>query len=62
MSLFVLIGFIVLVFAIFNASVSTELAQTATIVFMAALITAIVGAFALLGIVVYQIRDENKVR
>jgi hypothetical protein len=61
MGLFLLIGFIVLVFAIFAASVTVELAQTATSVFMVALIAAIIGAFALFGVVVYQIRGENKV-
>ena len=60
--LFILIGFIVLVFAVFAASVTVELAQTATGVFMVALIAAIIGAFALFGVVVYQIRDENKVQ
>lgn len=62
LSLFALIGFIVLVFAIFTASVSVELAQIATSVFMAAFIAAIVGAFTLFGVVVYQIRGENKVK
>jgi hypothetical protein len=61
MGLFLLIGFIVLVFAIFAANVTVELAQTATSVFMVALIAAIIGAFALFGVVVYQIRGENKV-
>jgi hypothetical protein len=62
LGLFTLIGFIVLVFAIFTASVDTDLAQTAAGVFMAALIAAIVGAFALLGIVLYPIRMENKMQ
>ena len=62
MGLFLLLGFIVLVFAIFTASVSVELAQTATGVFMVALIAAIVGAFALFGVVIYQIHGENKIR
>jgi uncharacterized membrane protein YcjF (UPF0283 family) len=62
MALFLLIGFIVLVFAVFAASVTVELAQTATGVFMVALIAAIIGAFALIGVVVYQIRGENKVQ
>jgi hypothetical protein len=61
MGLFLLIGFIVLVFAIFAANVTVELAQTATSVFMVALIAAIIGAFALFGVVVYQIRGEKKV-
>jgi hypothetical protein len=62
LGLFTLIGFIVLVFAIFTASVDADLAQTAAGVFMAALIAAIVGAFALLGIVLYPIRVENKMQ
>ena len=62
MGLFILIGFIVLVFAVFAASVTVELALTATGVFMVALIAAIIGAFALFGVVVYQIRGENKVQ
>jgi len=62
MGLFTLIGFIVLVFAIFSAAVGVELAQTATSVFLAALIAAIVGTFALFGIVVYQIRGEYKAK
>lgn len=49
-------------FAIFAASVTVELAQTATGIFMVALIAAIIGAFALFGVVVYQIRGENKVQ
>ena len=61
LGLFTLIGFIVLVFAIFTASVDADLARTAASVFMAALIAAIVGAFALLGIVLYPIREKNKV-
>jgi hypothetical protein len=62
LSLFALIGFIILVFAIFTASVSVELAQTATSVFMAAFIAAIVGALTLFGVVVYQIRGESKAK
>jgi uncharacterized membrane protein len=62
LSLFALIGFIVLVFAIFTASVNVELAQIATSVFMAAFIAAIVGAFTLFGVVVYQIRGDNRVK
>jgi uncharacterized membrane protein len=62
LGLFTLIGFIVLVFAIFTASVNADLAQTAAGVFLAALIAAIVGAFALLGIVLYPIRVENKMQ
>ena len=49
MGLFILIGFIVLVFAVFAASVTIELAQTATGVFMVALIAAIIGALRYLG-------------
>ena len=48
-------------FAIFAASVTVELAQTDGI-FMVALIAAKIGAFALFGVVVYQIRGENKVQ
>ena len=62
MGLFILIGFIVLVFAVFAPSVTVELALTATGVFMVALIAAIIGALALFGVVVYQIRGENKVQ
>jgi hypothetical protein len=57
-----LIGFITLVFAIFTAIVSVELAQIVTSVFMAAFIAAIVGAFTLFGVVVYQIRWESKAK
>jgi uncharacterized membrane protein len=60
LSLFTLIGFIVLVFAIFVSSVGPDLAQTAASVFMAALVAAIVGAFALLGIVLYPIHTRGK--
>jgi hypothetical protein len=60
LSLFTLIGFIVLVYAVFTASVGAELAQTAATVFMAALIAAIIGAFALLGVVLYPIRGQSK--
>jgi hypothetical protein len=60
LSLFTLIGFVILVFAIFTASVSIELAQIATGVFMVAIIAAIVGAFTLFGVVVYQMRAESK--
>ena len=62
MGLFALIGFIILVYAIFTASVSVELAQIATSVFMAAFIAAIVGAFTLFGVVVYQIRGEYRTK
>ena len=62
MGFFALIGFIILVYAIFTASVSVELAQIATSVFMAAFIAAIVGAFTLFGVVVYQIRGEYRTK
>jgi Fe2+ transport system protein B len=58
LGLFILIGFIILVFAIFTASVSPELVQIANSVFIAA----IVGSFTLVGVIVYHIRGsrENK--
>jgi uncharacterized membrane protein len=62
LSLFALIGFIILVFAIFMAVVRVELAQIATSVFIVAFIAAIVGAFALFGVVVYQIRSGENSR
>ena len=62
MGLFALIGFIILVYAIFTASVTVELAHIATSVFMAAFIAAIVGAFTLFGVVVYQIRGEYRTK
>ncbi len=62
LSLFALIGFIILVFAIFMAVVRVELAQIATSVFIAALIAAIAGAFTLFGVVVYQIRSSDSSR
>ena len=54
LGLFVLIGFIILVFAVFKASVGSQIAQAqfANGVFIAA----IVGAFTLVGVLVYQIR------
>ncbi len=54
LGLFVLIGFIILVFAVFTASVGSQIAQAqfANSVFIAA----IVGAFTLVGVLVYQIR------
>jgi hypothetical protein len=61
-SLFALIGFVILVFAIFAASVRGELVQIATSVFIVAFIAAIVGAFALFGVVVYQIRSGGSIR
>jgi|SRR5215208_3643279 hypothetical protein len=53
LGLFALIGFIVLVFAVFTASVGAQLDQVqfANSVFIAA----IVGAFTLVGVIVYQI-------
>ena len=57
LALFALIGFIILVFAIFIASVGGQLNQVqfANSVFIAA----IVGAFTLVGVIVYQIRGGN---
>ena len=62
MGLFALIGFIILVYAIFTANVSDELALISTSVFMAAFIAAIVAAFTLFGVVVYQMRGEYRTR
>jgi uncharacterized membrane protein len=57
LGLFALVGFIILVFAVFTASVGAQLAQVqfANSVFIAA----IVGAFTLVGVIVYQIRGGN---
>jgi hypothetical protein len=57
LGLFVLIGFIILVFAVFTAGVGGQLNQVqfANSVFVAA----IVGAFTLVGVIVYQIRGGN---
>ena len=55
-SLFALIGFVILVFAIFAASVNVQLAQIAASAFIVAFIAVIIGAFALFGMVVFQIR------
>ena len=57
LALFVLIGFIILVFAVFTAIVGGQLNQVqfANSVFIAA----IVGAFTLVGVIVYQIRGGN---
>ena len=57
LALFVLIGFIILVFAVFTASVGAQLDQVqfANSVFIAT----IVGAFTLIGVIVYQIRGGN---
>ena len=57
LGLFTLIGFIILVFAVFTASIGAQLDQVqfANSVFIAA----IVGAFTLVGVIVYQIRGSN---
>src|ERR687898_577123 len=57
LGLFALIGFIILVFAVFTASVGAQLNQVqfANSVFIAA----IVGAFTLVGVIVYQIRGGS---
>ena len=57
LGLFALIGFIILVFAVFTASMGDQLNQVqfANSVFIAA----IVGAFTLVGVIVYQIRGGN---
>jgi hypothetical protein len=55
LGLFALIGFIILVFAIFTA-VNVQLAQIAASAFIIAFIAVIIGAFALFGMVVFQIR------
>jgi hypothetical protein len=57
LALFALIGFIILVFAVFTASVGAQLDQVqfANSVFIAA----IVGAFTLVGVIVYQIRGSS---
>ena len=58
LALFALIGFIILVFAVFTASIGAQLDQVqfANSVFIAA----IVGAFTLVGVIVYQIRGGGK--
>ena len=58
LGLFTLIGFIILVFAVFTASIGAGLNQVqfANSVFIAA----IVGAFTLVGVIVYQIRGTNQ--
>jgi hypothetical protein len=56
LGLFALIGFIILVFAIFTANVNVQLAQIAASAFIVAFIAVIIGAFALFGMVVFQIR------
>ena len=57
LGLFALIGFVILVFAVFTAGVGGQLNQVqfANSVFIAA----IVGAFTLVGVIVYQIRGSN---
>jgi hypothetical protein len=57
LGLFILIAFIILVFAVFTASVGAQLDQVqfANSVFIAA----IVGAFTLVGVIVSQIRGSN---
>ena len=57
LGLFALIGFIILVFAVFTASIGAQLDQVqfANSVFIAA----IVGAFTLVGVIVSQIRGSN---
>jgi hypothetical protein len=57
LGLFALIGFTILVFAVFTASIGAQLDQVqfANSVFIAA----IVGAFTLVGVIVYQIRGSN---
>jgi hypothetical protein len=57
-----LIGFIVLVFAIFAASVNVQLVQVAVNAFIVAFIAAIIGAFALFGLIVFQVRGKTKER
>jgi uncharacterized membrane protein YdcZ (DUF606 family) len=44
------------VFAIFTANVNVQLAQIAASAFIVAFIAVIIGAFALFGMVVFQIR------
>ena len=57
LGLFILIGFIILVFAVFTAAIGAQLNQVqfANSVFIAA----IVGAFTLVGVIVNQIRGSN---
>jgi uncharacterized membrane protein len=58
LGLFALIGFIILVFAVFTASIGAQLNQVqfANSVFIAA----IVGAFTLVGVIVYQVRGNGR--
>ena len=55
MGLLALIGFIILVYAIFTASVTVESAQVATSIFITSFIVAIIGAFTLFGVVVVSV-------
>jgi uncharacterized membrane protein len=57
LGLFALIGFIILVFAVFTASVGAQLDQVQFV--NSVFIAAIVGAFTLVGVIVYQIRGSN---
>jgi hypothetical protein len=57
LGLFALIGFIILVFAVFTASVGAQLDQVQFV--NSVFIAAIVGAFTLVGVIVYQIRGGN---
>ena len=57
LGLFALIGFIILVFAVFTASVGAQLEQVQFV--NSVFIAAIVGAFTLVGVIVYQIRGGN---
>src|ERR671910_1962207 len=58
LGLFTMIGFIILVFAVFTASIGgqSNQVQFANSVFIAA----IVGAFTLVGVIVYQIRGGDE--
>ena len=60
LSLFALIGFLILVFAILSALVNVQLAKIVANVFMAAIVIATVGAITLLGVVSYLILNEKK--
>ena len=57
MGLLALIGFIILVYAIFTASVTVESAQVATSIFITSFIVAIIGAFTLFGVVVVSVEN-----
>jgi hypothetical protein len=58
LGLFALIGFIILVFAVFTASVGAQLDQVQFV--NSVFIAAIVGAFTLVGVIVYQIRGSKE--